>query len=335
MGVQEAASLGWSSGTCHCTLSRFQQRLGGDLGPSWRTQLWPLPLGSDKSCHQLQGTSGSLCRHYCSATLTLQVKVTDECRTCSPGFWSCLRFYYIICIILCELLFYDSTVRLHAMTRCILFFPTGNNPHLVREESCFHGVILARWCSVSVVCVVMGEWVGERVSDFVKSWRICSCSQKKWEQMTKEQPGLAWHLTVSYGMFHPLRSPSPSSLSLFDSYAALAWYPRLRPTNEDVSLLLKTMAITKMTRSFPSSHPLPPPRQMDRGESQTVFFKSISASVLFACVYGLMKWQSFFYRTGTFKAAGSSAEVPFLSVLLLHGEMGVRGHSERLKWNMG
>lgn len=70
---------------------------------------------------------------------------------------------------------------------------------------------------------------------------------------------------------------------------------------------------------------------MDRGESQTVFFKSISTSVLFASVYGLMKWQSFFYRTGTFKAACISEEVPFLSVLLLHGEMGVRGHSERLK----
>lgn len=152
--------------------------------------------------------------------------------------------------------------------------------------------------------------------------------------MTKEQPGLAWHLTISYDMFPPLRSHSQSLLSLVDSYAAQAWYPRLRPTNEDLSLLLKTIAIIKMTRSFPSSHPYPPPQQMDWGESQTVFFKSISASVLVACVYGLMKWQRFFYRTGTFKAACSSAEVPFSSVLLLHGEMGVRGRSERLKWNM-
>lgn len=36
-----------------------------------------------------------------------------------------------------------------------------------------------------------------------------------------------------------------------------------------------------------------------------------------------------FYRTGTFKAAWSSAEVPFFwSVQLSHEEMGVRGHSE-------
>lgn len=45
-----------------------------------------------------------------------------------------------------------------------------------------------------------------------------------------------------------------------------------------------------MTASFPSSlppsHPLPPPQQMGRGESQTMFFKSIPVSV---CVFGLMK----------------------------------------------
>lgn len=45
--------------------------------------------------------------------------------------------------------------------------------------------------------------------------------------------------------------------------------------------------------SLPPSHPIPPPQQMDRGESQTTFFKSISTSVLFVCVYGIMKWQSF------------------------------------------
>lgn len=143
------------------------------------------------------------------------------------------------------------------------------------------------------VCVVMGEWVGERVSDFVKLWRVCSCSQKKWEQMTNEQPGLAWHLTVSYGMLPPLHL-----LLLFDSYVALVWYPRLHLTNEHASLLLKkkTMAVAKTTLSFPPSHPLPPPRQMDRGESQTALFTTVSAAVLFVCVYGLMKWQKFFVQ---------------------------------------
>lgn len=166
----------------------------------------------------------------------------------------------------------------------------------------------------------------------------CSCFRKKWEQMTKEQPGLAWHLTISYGIFPPLRSPSLSSVSLFDSHAALAWYPRLRRTNEDVSLLLKTMAVRKMTVSFPSSHPpshpLPPAQQMDRGESQTTFFKSISTSVLFVCMYGLMKWQSFSTELAPLKLPTALQKYLF-SVLLLRGEMGVRGGSERLKWNMG
>lgn len=152
----------------------------------------------------------------------------------------------------------------------------------MREDSWFHGVIFAWWCSVSAVCVVMGEWVGERVSDFVILWRIVPVPKRSESRWQKNSP--AWLGT----------SPSPTVYFLpclcshfFDSHTALAWYPRLRRTNEDVSLLLKTMAVTKMTVSFPSflppSHPLPPPRQMDRGESQTVFFKSIFTLVLIVC----------------------------------------------------
>lgn len=227
-----------------------------------------------------------------------------------------------------KLLFCDSKVRLHAMARCIMFCSVLN-----RYYSAPGGRQLVLWSESR--SVMLGEsclccygrasgWKSERLCNIMEDW---SCSQKKWEQMTKEQHGLAWHPIVSYGVFPPLRLPPVSSLSLFDSHAALAWYPRLRQTNEDVSLLLKTMAVIKMTVSFPSSHPpshpLPPPRQMDRGESQAAFFKSISASVLLVCVYGLMKWK-FFYRKGPFKAARSSAEAPFLCAVVAWRDGGER-----------
>lgn len=138
------------------------------------------------------------------------------------------------------------------------------------------------WCLLGECCNGAGEWVKEWATLWYHGG-LFMFQKKKWEQMIKEQPGLAWHLTVSSGILPPLRSPPLPSLSLLDSHAALARYPRPRRPNEDVSLLLKTMAVTKMTVSAPSSHPpshpLPPPQQMGRGESQTVFFKS-STSVL-------------------------------------------------------
>lgn len=85
---------------------------------------------------------------------------------------------------------------------------------------------------------------------------------------------------------------------------------------------------------------------MDRGESQTVFFERVSASVMFACVHGLMKWRfCFFFFSFSFSTELANLKLPAalqnyffsfffffgLPVLLLRGEMGVRGRSERLK----
>lgn len=133
-----------------------------------------------------------------------------------------------------------------------MFCFAGNSLHLVREDSWFHGVILARWV---FVLLWASEWLCERVSDFMILWRtvpVCRRSESSWQKNS-----LAWLAT----------SPSPTVYFLpfarlpclcshfFDSHAALARYPRLRRANEDVSLLLKTMAVTKMTVFFPSSLP--------------------------------------------------------------------------------
>lgn len=84
---------------------------------------------------------------------------------------------------------------------------------------------------------------------------------------------------------------------------------------------------------FPLTSHLPTPfRPHSRWTEVKAKPCSLRASLLQCrvCAYEMAK---FFYRTGTFKAARSSAEVDFffLSVVLLHGEMGVRGRSERLK----
>lgn len=89
------------------------------------------------------------------------------------------------------------------------------------------------------------------------------------------------------------------------------------------------MAIAKMAASFPSY--LPPSHPHSRWTEVKAKPCSLGASPLWCCVcvYELMKMAKLFYRTGTFKAACSSAEVPFFwSVQLLHEEMRVRGHSE-------
>lgn len=94
-----------------------------------------------------------------------------------------------------------------------------------------------------VMAVRLNGWRSERHCKIFR--RICPCSRKKWEQMTKEQRSLARHLTISYGMFPPLRL-----LSLSDSPVARARNKLLRPTNEAASLLLKTITVRKMTLSF-------------------------------------------------------------------------------------
>lgn len=152
-------------------------------------------------------------------------------------------------------------------------------------------------------------------------WRIVLVhkSESRWQKNSQ-----AWLST----------SPSPTVYIRLASHVfALtfrqAWYPRLRQTNEDVSLLLKTMAIAKMAASFPSY--LPPSHPHSRWTEVKAKPCSLGASPLWCCVcvYELMKMATLFYRTGTFKAACSSAEVPFFwSVQLLHEEMRVRGHSE-------
>lgn len=113
----------------------------------------------------------------------------------------------------------------------------------------------------------------------------CSRVQQKWEQMTDERT--AWLALAPRHL--PLYVSS--ALSLSDSHAVPARYPRPHWTNEDVSFS-ETMAISRITASFsfPPSHPLPPPQQMDRGESQTMLFRSIS-SVL---------WSNMSLRNGNF-----------------------------------
>lgn len=170
-------------------------------------------------------------------------------------------------------------------------------------------------------------WKSKRLYGIMED---CSCLEK---EVRADDKRTAWLGFTPHLLLRCIPSPSLASSAFaltFDSHTALAWYPHLRQTNEDVSLSLKTMAVTKRTASFPSSflpsHPLPPPQQMDRGESQTVFFKSISTSVLCARVYGLMKWQSFSTELAPLKLPAALQKYLY-SVPLLHGEMGVRGHT--------
>lgn len=129
-------------------------------------------------------------------------------------------------------------------------------------------------------------------------------------------------------MFPPLHS-----LALFNSYEAVALYTRLRLTNEAVALLLKTMAVTKMSLSL--SFLLPtlfhPHGRWTEVKAKLCFL----TAYLLQCCLCICAYEKFwvflvlFYdRTGTVKAACSSAEVCFSSLLSLHGEMGVRGRGE-------
>lgn len=136
--------------------------------------------------------------------------------------------------------------------------------------------------------------------------------------MTKEQHGLAQHLTVSYGMFPPLRL-----LSLSDSSVAPARYKLLRPTNEAASLLLKTINVRKMTLSFF----LLPTLFHPHGRWTEVKAKPCSLrTLLLQCwlsVDVLMKWHIIMFLTKM-----ALLKLPTLlqrklpcSVLVLHDEM--------------
>lgn len=191
----------------------------------------------------------------------------------------------------------------------------------------------------SVVCW-RHDRVGEGASDVVKILEDLSLfPKKKWEQMTKEQRGLARHLAVSYGMFLPLRL-----LSLADSHGTPAWYQLLRLTNEAASLLLKTITIRTMTLSFF----LLPTLFHPHGRWTEVKAKpcSLTTSLLLCwlSVDVLMKWHLIYYKyiiiiiffniNGTFKAACSSAERSVLVCACVAWRGEVIGLGEQLKWIM-
>lgn len=135
------------------------------------------------------------------------------------------------------------------------------------------------WRSVGAACVGYG-WVSGWLYDITEIFFLFANEVRADDKRTGRL-GLALHHLPQY------ISPLCVFALTFNSHAALVWFLRLRHTNEDVSLLLKTMVATKTTSSLPSpllpARPRPPPQQMDWGESQAVFFKSISALVL--CVH--------------------------------------------------
>lgn len=175
------------------------------------------------------------------------------------------------------------------------------------------------------------DWVGEGVSDIVKYSGgfvpVPERSESRWQKNSA-----AWldTLTVSYGMFPPLRL-----LSLSDSRIAPARNKLLRPTNEAASLLLKTITVRKMTLSFF----LLPTLFHPHGRWTEVKAKlcSLRTSLLqcWSSVDALMKWHiiifCFFNQKSCLRFGREN--IPALPGASVAWRDEVRGLGERVKWN--
>lgn len=267
-GVKEAAAgARW---LCHCTVSRFQRRGRGREPKLFFTgQSVPIYLSTSRT-HPYNNVGEAASQGNVLIGSQLEFRV--------------LLKHFDMCIGRTG----DWTADFAVHSRC------KDDEMVLSVCSVDAQLLLCSDCAPWEVLL----WVNKRLCDYYGGLF------QKWEQMTKEQLGLACHLTVSYGLFPSLAFPCLRS-HFPDSHAALAWYRRPRRTNEDVSLLLKTTVVTKMTVFFfPSSHlltPIPPPQQMGWGESQPAFFESISTSALVVCVW-TYEMATFFYSTGSFKS---------------------------------
>lgn len=205
---------GWVE-ACGCVAATFYRVEAATLsqlwGPGWCT--------SDTGCQRLHGASSS--SGCCRRTETGQSRDNPDQSVCPLSFYN----------------YQESRMQP----------PSANKQkqvHIdhVTEDSCSQGVLLEGLGRCLLGARPSG-WRSERCCR--NSGGFVPAPKKKWEQLTKEQRGLARHLAISYGMFPPLRL-----LSLADSHGAPARYQLLHPTNEAASLLLKTITIRTMTLSF-------------------------------------------------------------------------------------
>lgn len=208
---------GWVE-ACGCVTATFYGDRAATLSqlcrPSWCT--------SDTGCHRLQGAASSL--YHCCKPGTVPFKDT------APVYWA-----------------FATTFRWLWVTIPLLYTTGKHGPRDRRQ------LFAGGDSRVRVVLLWPRDWVGEGVSDIVKYSGgfvpVPERSESRWQKNSA-----AWldTLTVSYGMFPPLRL-----LSLSDSHIAPARNKLLRPTNEATSLLLKTITVRKMTLSpfsfFPPS----------------------------------------------------------------------------------
>lgn len=184
-----------------------------------------------------------------------------------------------------------------------------------------HGV--SWWCRVKFQCVFVCRWVGQRVSHFHATMRelfLCATEVRADERRTRR----AWLstsastsvyillvLTFSPGEQHRRHAHTAlmkMSLCCFKQWPSQGWLPAF--------FLFLTA-------------PLPPPQQMEWGESQTLLFKSISSS---PHTYELMKCQSFHTEVVLSKPAALKNFLFYCFSEEIGGGGVWRGRGERLKW---